>query len=154
MTDWLASLLGRFEAVHACLIDYAAPSDELATRPPGSVVRAFRRHRSTDVVIDDPGATDLTVEVNIDAVAQTASRLGYEVTVGTQRNLLLELGVADRRRGLVEAEHEAARTGRTMDQLRARSERLDLEALLDPSGLGGFTVFRIGPRTAASPVMP
>lgn len=143
MTEWLGDLLGRFDRVHGCFVDYAATTSELLARSPDEVVRAYRDHRSTSALLAEPGRTDLTVDVNIDAVVQLAGRFGADVDVVAQRSFLTRHGAEDDIEALRAAEHDAARHGRTMDQLTARSERIDLDAVLDPRGLGGFSMVLI-----------
>jgi SAM-dependent MidA family methyltransferase len=143
VAEWLTGVIDRFAALAMCIIDYAASSEELAHRPPEDLVRAYRRHTSPRDWFARPGSTDITVDVNADAVAATATQAGADVLVTTQRQFLLDHGAAAIVEGLLAAEREAAGQGRVMDQLAARSQRIDVEALLDPSGLGGFTVFVI-----------
>lgn len=146
-TAWIADILGRFSSLSMCLVDYASPSAELSQRAPGDLVRSFRKHTSPTDWLAAPGQADITVDVNIDAVVAAAMRCGATVEVTTQREFLTDHGARASVQRLVEAEQTAAREGRVMDQLAARSDRIDLEALLDPSGLGGFTVFLISKGT-------
>jgi SAM-dependent MidA family methyltransferase len=142
-TAWVTGVIDRFSALAMCIIDYAASSDELRHRRPDDLVRAYRRHTSPRDWLTRPGSTDITVDVNADAVVAAATQAGADVMVTTQRHFLLDHGAAAIVEGLLAAEREAAGQGRVMDQLAARSQRIDVEALLDPSGLGGFTVFVI-----------
>ena len=141
--DWLARLLRRYDRVHACLIDYAGTSDELLRRPFEDLIRAYRRHRPAAGWIDAPGTTDLTVDVNVDAVVAVAVAAGATVSIVDQRSFLLDHGAGELRQELIDEERVAAAEGRIMDQLSARSRRVDLDAVLDPRGFGAFTVFLI-----------
>jgi SAM-dependent MidA family methyltransferase len=91
----------------------------------------------------ETGETDLTVDVNVDGVAMAVAAAGGTLKVLSQRNFLLDQGAEEDLEDLAHAEVTAASEGRIMDQLIARSKRIDLEAVLDPSGLGGFSVFLI-----------
>ena len=138
---WVTDVIDRFGALAMCIVDYAASSDELASRHPDEIVRAYRRHTAPQDWLTRPGSSDITTDVNADAVVGAAKRAGADVVLTTQREFLLDHGAAAIVEGLVAAEREAAEQGRVMDQLAARSQRIDIEALLDPSGLGGFAVF-------------
>ena len=146
-TAWVTGVIDRFSALAMCIIDYAASSDEIAHRRPEDLVRAYQRHTSPWDWFTRPGSTDITVDVNADAVVVAATRAGADVILTTQREFLLDHGAAAILEGLLADEREAARQGRVMDQLVARSKRIDVEALLDPSGLGGFSVFVIAKGT-------
>lgn len=142
-TAWITRLLDRFERVHCCLIDYAATSRVLAHRPAHQVVRGYRKHRAVHEWLASPGATDLTVDVNIDGIVRAVTGTGASVRVLDQHSFLMELGAGEDAGALAADERIAATEGRVMDQLKMRSRRLDLEAVLDPGGFGGFTVFLI-----------
>lgn len=141
--EWVTDVLGRFRSVHLCLIDYAETSDVLASRPFDQLVRAYREHRPATEWLDDPGATDLTVDVNINGIVRSATEAGANVVVTKQRRFLLDHGAEEDEEYLAGEEYVAASEGRIMDQLIARSKRVDLDAVLDPEGLGGFSVFLI-----------
>jgi SAM-dependent MidA family methyltransferase len=141
--SWVEDILERFHPASLCLIDYAARADELAARDPGSVVRTYRGHRSDLDILGDPGSTDLTVDVNVDAIVDAAERRGATVEVLSQASFLERHGARDVIADLRRDEHLAATEARTMDQLVLRSHRLDLEAVMDPDAFGGFVVFLI-----------
>ena len=140
---WIADVIGRFDTVRMCIIDYAATTSELARRPRNDVVRTYHSHRTGFDFLSEPGSTDITADVNIDTVVRAARVAGATVTTTDQRSFLLGLGAGSVLGELVEQEHECARAGDTMGQLAARSEATNLRALLDSGGLGGFTVFQI-----------
>jgi SAM-dependent MidA family methyltransferase len=81
--------------------------------------------------------------VNVDGVSMAVAAAGGTLNVLSQRSFLLDQGAGEDLADLSYAEVTAASEGRIMDQLIARSKRIDLEAVLDPSGLGGFSVFLI-----------
>ncbi len=154
VSTWIRNVLDRFPRVALCVIDYAATADDLAARDPASVLRSYRRHRSGIDPFGDPGGTDLTVDVNVDALVDAAQRCGAGVEVTTQAAFLDRFGAGEIATGLREAERHAASESRTMDSLIARSDRLDLEAVMDPSSFGGFTVALIEKGTSeASPTV-
>ena len=126
-----------------CAIDYAADTTTLATRSPDAVVRTFRGHREGTDVLESPGSTDLTVEVNSDVLRRVAAEAGASIEVMPQHEFLHRLGAAEILDQLDTEAFEAARRGDVMQQLRHKSEATDLRATLDPRGLGGFDVFLI-----------
>lgn len=139
--QWLRDLLTRFDSIALCLIDYAATTDELTSRPRSEVVRTFRRQQAGFDLLGQPGLTDLTVEVNVDVIRSVVIGTGASVNVTDQREFLEALGAPDVLRDLKERELARARSGDVMGQLTARSEATGLRAILDSSGLGGFSVF-------------
>jgi NADH dehydrogenase [ubiquinone] 1 alpha subcomplex assembly factor 7 len=142
-TRWIEETLRSIPRVSMCLIDYAETSAVLSGRPMHQLVRAYRKHRSSDEWLSTPGETDLTVDVNVDGVSMAVAAAGGTLNVLSQRSFLLDQGAEEDLADLSYAEVTAASEGRIMDQLIARSKRIDLEAVLDPSGLGGFSVFLI-----------
>jgi SAM-dependent MidA family methyltransferase len=130
----------HFRSAHLAIIDYGAETSELVHRSPADVVRTFAGHTSGSDLLADPGGTDLTVEVNTDVVAATAGAAGFTVDVTDQRSWLVSLGATEELERLVAADQDHARAGDVMSQLCARSEAVGLRALLDPEGLGGFSV--------------
>jgi SAM-dependent MidA family methyltransferase len=114
-------------------IDYAAPTTAgLASRSWHEWLRTYRRHERGAHYLIDPGSQDVTVEVALDQLPPPAA-------VRTQAQWLRRWGVD----GLVEEgkrvwAESAARPG--LEAMRMRSRVSEAEALLDPTGLGDFTV--------------
>lgn len=145
--SWLSGLLDHFDSLRVLLIDYADSTSHLARRPREDIVRTFAGQRSGRDGLAEPGSTDITVEVNADVVVSVAEELGAGVSLTDQRTFLTRLGARDGVDRLVELSHELARTGDVMAQLVAKSEATGIRALIDRSGLGGFTVFSISSGT-------
>lgn len=143
VAEWIDSVFDHFGKVSMCLIDYGGRSDELAIRDPASIIRTYRKHQSGFDWLQHPGKTDITVDVNVTAVLKAISRAGRIARLMSQNDFLLEHGldaiIADARGG----ELLAASKGAVMHQLENRSERLDMEALIDPTGLGNFQVILV-----------
>lgn len=134
------SIIETFDEVAICVIDYGGSAAELAWRPDGGVVRTYRhQHAGLDYLVH-PGQTDITVDVNTDAIVATAQRAGAQVELMTQRDFLLSLGADEMLSELRSSEIDLARSGDVMGQLKERSRGVDLRALLDPSGFGSFKV--------------
>jgi len=144
---WLTDVLEHFDTLHMCIVDYAGTMSEFATRPRSDVVRTYHGHRTGFDFLGEPGKTDITCDVNIDTVVSTARRRGASVTTTDQRSFLIELGALEEIDALTDLEHARAAAGDVMGQLEARSEAVNLRTLLDPEGLGAFTVFLISKGT-------
>ena len=140
---FLKGVLTRFRRVSMCIIDYGAPAGVLALREPVSIVRTYRDHRSGYDWLEQPGETDITVDLNTTAIEITARGLGARVSHTTQRDFLIDHGIGEFIDDASVMERRYASSGQVMEQLRSRSERVNLEALLDPDGLGGFQVILI-----------
>ncbi|MFV1970757.1 MAG: SAM-dependent methyltransferase [Acidimicrobiia bacterium] len=142
---WIDGVFDHFGRVSMCLIDYGGKSDELITRNPASIVRTYRRHQSGIDWLQHPGETDITVDVNIDGVLAAIARAGHRARLMSQRDFCLEYGIDELIADAADLEHVAARAGDIMSQLQNRSERLDMEAVIDPHGLGAFKVILVEP---------
>ena len=115
--------------------DYCSTTPELAQRPatgPGSWLRTFRAHGHGGGPLESPGAQDVTAEVCLDQLPAASS-------TSTQASWLRVHGID----ALVEEGrrvwHERAGVG-DLAAIRMRSRVTEADALLDPDGLGGFTV--------------
>ncbi len=135
---WVADALDRLaHGGRVVLIDYATPrTAALAMRPWREWLRTYRGHERGGHYLDDPGLQDITSEVAID---QLVARVGEPDAVRSQSQFLRRWGIDD----LVEEGRElwtaqAANPG--LEAMRARSRVREAEALLDPDGLGAFTV--------------
>jgi len=143
VTSWIKEVLGRFTTVSLCLVDYAASAQDLSQRDVKSLVRTYHRHRTDIDWLAHPGKSDITVDVNIDGVLKAAAKAGAQTATMSQRAFLLEAGLMELIDDAREMEHLHGSEGRVMEQLIARSGRINLEALIDPAGFGGFNVFLI-----------
>ena len=137
----LSQMLERSGRTRVCVIDYAADTATLATRPPTGVVRTFRSHHEALDPLAEPGATDVTVELNSDLVERVAETHQATISTESQAEFLVRWGAGDVMDELTARSFEAARRGDVMEQLRFKSDATGVRALLDPSGLGGFSVF-------------
>ncbi len=140
---FVEGVLRRFPRVSLCVIDYAASADDLARRDVGSVVRTYKANRTGHDWLAHPGATDITVDVNATALDVFARPFDATTTMRTQRSFLMEMGIGARIDDLSVDERRHAGAGEVMEQLVDRSQRIELEALIDPDGFGGFYVIII-----------
>lgn len=143
---WLQGVLTRVSAGSLLLIDYGDTADDLASRRRDGTLRTYRSHHLGPHPLDEPGATDITADVNFSALMAEAEALGAEVELLRQDDFLSACGLREQLSLYRRRELELARTGPEVDRLRQRSMRTEAETLLHPRGLGDFRVMvsRIG----------
>lgn len=132
---WLAQALSILNQGTVVVIDYMSTTEEMATRPWPEWLRTYRGHGRGDDPWTAPGTQDITSEVALDQLAAVCP----PTRVSTQAEWLRAHGIEE----LVAEGVAAWRAGAAQGDLAAvagRSRAIEAEALLDPSGLGGFTV--------------
>ena len=129
---WVAEAIGLVGAGSVLVVDYTSTTPEMADRPSGEWLRTYRGHERGGEPTEVPGSQDVTVEVAVDQLPAGA-------VADTQAAFLRRYGIDD----LVEAGRrlweERAHLG-DLEAIRARSRATEAKALLDPTGLGDFTV--------------
>ncbi len=131
--DWVATARSTVSSGSVVVLDYcSATTAGLALRPWREWLRTYRAHERGEHPLRSPGSQDITTEVPIDQLpepdavrsqAQWLQRWGIDELVAEGRRIW---------------EEQAARPG--LEAMRMRSRVSESEALLDPAGLGGFTV--------------
>lgn len=144
--EWMRHALGRLGAGAVLVIDYGGTAEELEPRRTRGTLRTYRAHHLGPDPLLEPGATDVTVDVNFTALEAIAKEVGAEVEIHRQDDFLTDLGLRDEVARLRRAEYALARNGDEMQRLTLRSQRLDVETLLHPRGLGDFRVMVARPR--------
>ena len=132
---WLARALSILDQGTVVVIDYMSTTEEMATRPWPEWLRTYRGHERGDDPWTAPGTQDITSEVALDQLAAVCA----PTRVADQATWLRAYGIDD----LVDEGAAAWRAGAAQGDLAAlagRSRAIEAEALLDPAGLGGFTV--------------
>ena len=122
------------------VVDYGDSAEGLAPRRAQGTIRTYRSHHLGPHPLDEPGATDITVDVNFTALAAACEDAGSRVEVMRQEEFLTDQGLRDDLSTLRHKELELARTGEAMERLQVRSKRTEAETLLHPRGLGDFRV--------------
>ena len=140
---WLEDVLSRLEAGSVVIFDYGDTATNLVPRRADGTLRTYRAHHLGPHPLDEPGATDITADVNFTALEAVAGLAGAVVTLHRQDDFLCGLGLRQRLSEIRQEELEAARAGDTDQGLRARSLRIEAETLLHPRGLGDFRVLMI-----------
>lgn len=130
---WVDVARSRLRSGSLLVIDYGvARTGELAMRPWREWLRTYRSNERGDHYLRDPGSQDITTDVPFDQLPEPDS-------VRSQAQFLQLHGISD----LVDEgrriwNEQAARPG--LEAMRMRSRVRESEALLDPTGLGGFLV--------------
>ncbi|MGH8945038.1 MAG: SAM-dependent methyltransferase [Acidimicrobiia bacterium] len=137
---WLEDALHRLDAGSVVVIDYGDTAENLVPRRRDGTLRTYRAHHLGPHPLDEPGATDITADVNFTALIDTAEGAGASVQLRRQHDFLADLGLRGRLSELRHAELEAARFGDEMERLRLRSRKTEAETLMHPRGLGDFRV--------------
>lgn len=137
---WVTDALEMLAAGALVLVDYGDTAENLAPRRRDGTLRTYRAHHLGPHPLLEPGATDITADVNVTAVAAAATEAGASVTVWRQDDFLSRFGLREELSRIRHLELEAARAGDAMHQLRLRSSRTEAETLLHPRGLGDFRV--------------
>lgn len=134
--EWAGEILERLDG-RLVLIDYAvATTAELAGRPWRDWLRTYRGQERGAHYLREVGDQDITADVCVD---QLVSVCGEPDAVRSQAQFLRRWKIeelVDEGRRVWEA--EASRPG--LNAMRMRSRISESEALLDPAGLGAFTV--------------
>jgi SAM-dependent MidA family methyltransferase len=130
---WIDTARRKIRRGTLIVIDYMVPTTaSLAVRPWREWLRTYRRHDRGGHYLADPGTQDITTEVAIDQLPEPDA-------LRTQAQWLQLHGIEDLvAEGRRYWEAHAARPDLTA--MRMRSRISESEALLDPDGLGGFTV--------------
>lgn len=133
---WVGEVLGRLVG-RLVVFDYAVmATSELAARPWRDWLRTYAGQQRGSHYLRDVGGQDITADVCLD---QLIEMCGEPDAVRSQAQFLRRWGIDE----LVEEgrrawDSEASRPG--LNAMRMRSRISESEALLDPAGLGGFTV--------------
>jgi SAM-dependent MidA family methyltransferase len=137
---WLHQVLSRISAGSLLVFDYGDTAEDLAPRRRDGTLRTYRSHHLGPHPLDEPGATDITADVNFSALVACAQALGEEVELFRQDDFLATWGLREELSLSRRRELELARTGPEVERLRERSRSVEAETLLHPRGLGDFRV--------------
>jgi SAM-dependent MidA family methyltransferase len=133
----LRSAVDMLAAGRVVVVDYCTPATGLlARRPWREWLRTYRGHERGEHYLRSPGSQDITVEVAID---QLVAGVGEPDAVRSQSQFLQRWGID----ALVEEGRqvwEAHASRPDLAAMKMRSRISESAALLDPTGLGNFTV--------------
>ncbi len=139
-TRWVGTALSALRSGALVVVDYGGTAEELEPRRTEGTLRTYRAHHLGPDPLLEPGATDVTVDVNFTALVAAAEAEGASVELHRQDDFLAGLGLRDEVRELRHRELVLARDGDPLQRLEIRSARGDAETLLHPRGLGDFRV--------------
>jgi SAM-dependent MidA family methyltransferase len=138
--DWIGRALAVVASGALVVIDYGDTAENLAPRRRDGTLRTYRSHHLGPHPLDEPGATDITADVNFSALMAAANAAGAEVTLQRQDDFLADWGLRERLSQLRSEELSLTRAGNESQRLVTRSLRVEAETLLHPRGLGDFRV--------------
>ncbi len=141
--QWLRDAISLLERGVVLIIDYGATAEELSPRRAIGTLRTYRAHHLGPDPLLEPGATDITADVNFTALLGVASDAGAAAELHRQDDFLAALGLRDTLTDLRRQELELAKGDDAMARLKVRSELKDAETLLHPRGLGDFRVLTV-----------
>ncbi|MCL1692372.1 MAG: SAM-dependent methyltransferase [Actinomycetia bacterium] len=139
-TEWIESALQHIDHGVLVVIDYGGTAEELEPRRTQGTLRTYRSHHLGPDPFLEPGATDVTIDVNFTAMLAAAESVGASAELRRQDDFLSDLGLREQIREFRHRERDLARSGEAMQRLVVRSEATDAETLLHPRGLGDFRV--------------
>jgi SAM-dependent MidA family methyltransferase len=137
---WLVEAYRRLESGSLVVFDYGDIAENLAPRRRDGTLRTYRAHHLGPHPLDEPGATDITADVNFTAMAAVLEEEGARVGIERQDDFLGRWGLRRRISELRRRELDVARAGDEMGRLRLTSARTEAETLMHPRGLGDFRV--------------
>lgn len=132
-SEWVEDVLARLESGRLVVFDYGDETASMAGREWRSWLRTYRAHGPGSEPLEDAGEQDITCEIALDQLravsTPTVEREQREFLIGHGIEAFVEEG----RRVWA----ERAGVG-DLEAVKARSRVSEAEALLDPTGLGGF----------------
>ena len=141
---WFERVRDLLRRGYLLVIDYAADSAELAERGQDGWLRTYRGHERGSAPLEAAGAQDITYDVPVDFLVETAGRTGFTLLDHTtQADWLRGLGVDELAAAAAGEWRERAPVG-DLAAVAARSRVHEADALTDPAGLGAHHVFVFG----------
>lgn len=144
--DWVGDALRRLRRGRLLVLDYGAPTVEIAGRPLSSWLRTYRGHGRGDDPWLAAGEQDVTYDVPLDQLP-SGSRTSRQD--GWLRHMGIDDLVAEGRQVWAARAHVG-----DLAALTARSRVREAEALLAPEGLGAFAVLEWTARPGYSRLPP
>ncbi|MEI8335707.1 MAG: class I SAM-dependent methyltransferase [Actinomycetes bacterium] len=136
--NWISRAAECIETGWIVLIDYAGTAEDLARR--GGWLRTYRDHSRGDDPLLYPGEADITSDVVLEPIRDALIASSFKIeSETTQADWLSGLGIEDEV-AAGEAAWLAGAARGDIEALIGRSRATEAAMLMDPSGLGGFTV--------------
>lgn len=104
---WIRRIATALDVGYALFIDYGYTRREAIRFPEGTLM-AYKRHRASDAVLEEPGRRDITAHVAFSAIECEARRCGFEVVrFENLASALLRAGEPDQFAAALAAPNEA-----------------------------------------------
>ena len=133
--EWLGQALAVAAGGRVVVVDYARTTADMAAVAPEQWLRTYAGHGRAGDPLVHPGTADITCDVAVDQLALVAP----PGRVRTQAEFLRAHGIDELVAEGRARWHELGLAG-GLEAIAGRSRVTEAEALLDPTGLGGFTV--------------
>jgi SAM-dependent MidA family methyltransferase len=137
---WLRDALELASGGRVVVIDYARTTAEMAAVAPSSWLRTYAAHGRAGSPYDEPGACDITCDVATDQLAL----IDEPASLRTQAAFLRSHGI-DELVAAGRATWDRLGLAGGLEAIAGRSRTTEAAALLDPAGLGAFTVLEWTP---------
>ena len=140
--DWMNTIADKLKRGFLLTIDYGYSTDRyyLPARHQGTL-KCYYRHRHHDNPYVYIGQQDITAHVNFTALEWQGELSGLQTVGLTKQGLfLMALGLGDRISALSAGNQQGQAIAGAQDVIRIMRRRDALHQLIDPTGLGGFTV--------------
>ncbi|MBI2909171.1 MAG: SAM-dependent methyltransferase [Chloroflexi bacterium] len=145
ISPWMDGVAAKLERGFVLTIDYGYPAEELYSleRSSGTLVTYYRHTYGQDPYIRI-GSQDITTHVDFTAAMMAGAKRGLS-TLGltTQRQFLLNLGFN---------RFMDALAGKGLDYTEYLANRMAMQELVRPEGIGGFKILVQGTGVAAAPL--
>lgn len=138
---WLHRVGDLLRRGYLVVVDYAADAATLTARGQNGWLRTYRGHDRGDAPLVAPGSQDITCDVPVEYLVDSARRAGFAL-IGqtTQAEWLRSLGVDELAEAAADGWRARALVG-DLEAVAARSRVYEADALTDASGLGAHHVF-------------
>jgi SAM-dependent MidA family methyltransferase len=145
IADWLAAAGRLLRRGRLVVIDYADTVATVLAREPDSWLRTYARHQRGGAPLERPGDQDITSDVLIEALVADAGRAGLGLVDDRSQAAWLDgLGAAALAAEAAAVWRDRAHRG-DLEAVAARSRVHEVDALIDPAGLGGHRVLVFAP---------
>ena len=139
--EWLQRVGDALRAGYLTVIDYAADAVALASRGQEGWLRTYRGHDRGGPALVAPGSQDITCDLPVEHLVESARRAGLALVEHTrQADWLRALGVEELADAAAGTWRKRAPVG-DLEAVAARSRVHEADALTDPAGLGAHHVF-------------
>ena len=131
---FLDRVINIFEPNYILIFDYGYEYKDRHKKPYASLLRTYKAHHLSTDPLMEPGATDITYDVNFSFLKSYFENKNFEVELTYQYKFLDNYGYDEIYKKL---KNNFQKTS-GVDQLKIKSDLVGLEAIHNERGLGGF----------------